>query len=254
MLNKNYKLYKVGGAIRDQIMGIPSKDIDYIFEFKKYFIQQYSYNKADWFYGQMNDILKEDGFEIFLETPEAFTTRARFPIGHQFEGLTADFVMARKESYPNKDTRMPVVEIGTLYDDQLRRDFTVNTIAEDEYGNLIDPFNGISDIKEGVLKCPIDAETSFNDDPLRVLRLFRFALTKNFIISADCANAVHNDKMWVKFDKVVSRERVREELQKMFKFDSMGAIQLLHTINRKILKNIVFKDDLWLKPTFEKRK
>ncbi|MDR1019056.1 MAG: hypothetical protein LBM02_10200 [Lachnospiraceae bacterium] len=253
-MEKEFKLYKVGGCVRDALLGLKSKDIDYTFEFKEDFIQQYLHNKPDWFYTRMNDILKQEGFEIFLETPEAFTTRAKFPVAHQFEGLVADFVMARKESYPNKHSRMPVVEIGTLYDDLKRRDFTVNSIALDEENDeIIDPFNGVSDINNGVLRCPIDAETSFNDDPLRVLRLLRFSLTKNFKISSDCVKAMYNPKMWIKFNEVVSRERVREELQKMFKFDTMGAIKLLHLIETDILENVVFKDDLWLKPTFEKR-
>ena len=254
---KKYNLYKVGGCIRDNILGIKSKDIDYTFEFKKYFIQQYSYNKADWFYGQMNNILKEDGFEIFLETPEAFTTRARFPIGHQFEGLTADFVMARKESYPNKDTRMPVVEIGTLYDDQLRRDFTVNSIAEDENGNLIDPFGGIKDIERKILKCPIDAQISFNDDPLRMLRAIRFCITKDFFMDDDIDTVIrYDEKMWVKFEKVVSRERIRDEIYKMMKHNSVESMKLLIYLDNQSSIDImgkIFKDDLWLEPTTKKR-
>ena len=249
-----YKLYKVGGCVRDSLLGIESKDIDFSFEFTSEFIKENSDMSMSWFYMEMYDILEKEGYEIFLSTPDCFTIRAKFPQGHKYKGLTADFVMCRKETYVNRENRKPIVEIGTLYDDQMRRDFTINAIAQDENNVLIDPFNGISDIRNKILRCPIDANTSFKDDPLRAIRCLRFALTKTFTISDDCKNALKEYDMWYKFDKVVSRERVREELSKMFKYNSLLAIEILYKyIPKTYIHKFIFKDDIWLKPTNEKK-
>lgn len=254
---KNYKLYEVGGCIRDRLLGLESKDIDYSFEFSEKTRDNLKNVSSYLHYVVMNNILKEEGFEIFLETPDCFTTRARFPKGHKHEKLTADFVMCRKETYPHSDSRKPEVEVGTLFDDLQRRDFTVNAIAEDEDGNLIDPFNGIQDIQDKILRCPIDAQTSFNDDPLRMLRALRFSITKGFGIPRDITDVITEDtRMWSKFSEVVSQERIREEVYKMMKHDSIGTIRLLSSFDDKsslpILEKI-FAEGMWLKPTTEKK-
>lgn len=256
MLNKNYKIYKCGGCVRDAILGLKSKDIDFSFEFNTL---DPTFSPNDYF-NVMNNILKSDGFEIFLETPEAFTTRARFPKGHQYEGLTADFVLCRKETYPNSETRMPVVEIGTLFDGLKRRDFCTNAIAEDEDGNLIDPFNGVQDIKDKVLRCPVDAKTSFNDDPLRMLRALRFSITKGFSMNQDILEVIKTDlAMWNKFStkSVISQERIRGEINKMCQFNTIASMKLLVELDKKSEINIlerIFEETMWLKPTTEKRK
>lgn len=254
---KNYKLYEIGGCIRDELLGLKSKDIDFAFEFDVEFIEKFKDEPPSGFYEVMNNILKKEGYEIFLETPNCFTTRAKFPNGHQYEGLTADFVLCRKETYPDPKTRIPKVEIGTLYDDQLRRDFCCNSIAKDDCGNLIDPFDGIKDIKNKILRCPIDAKTSFNDDPLRMLRALRFAITKGFIISADIDDVMTQDvAMWDKFKTVVSRERIRDEIYKMMKHDTVNTMKLLNEIDMFSDINIlerIFENDLWLEPTNKKR-
>jgi poly(A) polymerase len=256
-MKKTYKLYKVGGCVRDALLGLKSKDIDFTFEFSPEYIKTFKEDLPSAFYTTMNDILSNEGFEIFLEVPEAFTTRARFPGGHKYEKLTADFVLARKETYPNPETRMPVVEIGTLYDDLKRRDFTVNAIAEDEDGNLIDPFDGQGALKYKLLRCPVDAETSFNNDPLRMLRALRFSITKKLFMSQDILKVIRTDVgMWDKFSKVVSQERIREEIFKMMKHntvDSMGMlVELDRTSGINVLKRI-FENAMWLKPTTEKK-
>ena len=252
---KYYKLYICGGYVRDSLLGIKSKDIDFSFEFSEEFVEKFKDEPVSGFYETMNKILEKEGFEIFLETPKAFTTRAKFPSNHVFSGLTADFVLCRKESYPDPDTRIPKVEIGTLFDDLQRRDFTVNAIAEDEDGNLIDPFNGVKDVKDKILKCPIDAKTSFNDDPLRMLRALRFAITKGFKMSSEVGMVIMADEgMWEKFSKVVSQERVREEVFKMFKHDTVETLSLLLTLQTYSPINVmekIFANGMWLKPTFE---
>jgi tRNA nucleotidyltransferase/poly(A) polymerase len=258
---KNYKLYKVGGCIRDALLGVRSKDIDFTFEFSQEFvdsIHRKSDVTAEWFYHSMNNILKQDGFDIKLEVPEAFTTRALFPKDHKYAGLGADFVLARKETYPDPETRMPKVEIGTLFDDLQRRDFTVNAIAEDEDGILIDPFGGQADLKQGILRCPISAQTSFNDDPLRMLRALRFSITKNFTMDSSIERVILKDQeMWMKFLNVVSEERIRDEVYKMFKHDTIKTLRLLSDLEKltdiSVLKYI-FGENMWLEPTTKKRK
>ena len=254
---KNYKLYIVGGYVRDKLLGLKSKDIDYAFEFNEDFIKKYKNLSPSDFYIMMNIMLKNEGFEIFLETPSCFTTRAKFPKGHINENLTADFVLCRKEVYLDENTRQPSVEIGNLYDDLERRDFKINAIAEDENGNLIDPFDGIKDIERKILKCPIDAQISFNNDPLRMLRAIRFCVTKDFYMDDDIDAVIrYDEKMWVKFEKVVSRERVRDEIYKMMRHNSIESMRLLtHLDNQSSIDIIgkIFKDDLWLEPTTKKK-
>lgn len=251
---KEFKLYVVGGYVRDKLLGVESKDVDFAFEFTREYLDLIGGATPNALYLIMNDLLKDRGFDIFLETPECFTTRARFPEDHEHAGLTADFVMCRKETYPDPETRTPKVEVGNIYDDLKRRDFTVNAIAITEDGEYLDPFNGQKDLQDRILKCPVDAQTSFNDDPLRAIRCLRFLLTKGFVPSDDCIKALEDGKMWAKFDKVVSRERVREELLRMFKFDTLQTLSILNAfVNPVFIQDIIFKNDLWLKPTFEKR-
>ena len=251
---KNYKLYIVGGFVRDKLLGVDSKDVDYAFEFSDEFFREFRTSTPNWFYREMNAILEAEGYEIFLETPDCFTTRAKFPKGHINEKLTADFVMCRKENYPDKTSRQPLVEVGNLYDDLLRRDFRLNAMALTEDGVLIDPFNGEKDLKNRILSCPIDAETSFMDDPLRAIRCLRFAATKNFLINDDCKFALRDRRIWEKFEVVVSRERVREELLKMFKYNTFLALKILNDhVSPRVLRDVIFKDDMWLKPSVEKR-
>ena len=254
---KTYNLYEVGGCVRDRLLGLKSKDIDYSFEFT----EESREHMKDWsvvaHYGRMNAILRAEGFDIFLMTKDCFTTRARFPKDHKHSNLTADFVMCRKETYPHSDSRKPEVEVGTLFDDLRRRDFTMNAIAEDDDGNLIDPFNGIQDIRDKIIRCPIDAETSFNDDPLRMLRALRFSITKGFSITGDISKVIKNDvEMWSKFSKVVSQERIREEIYKMMKHDTVGTIRTLKWYDEKSTHHIlekIFAEGMWLKPTTEKK-
>ena len=167
---ETYKLYKVGGIIRDRLLGIPSKDIDYSFIFDNIDLNV----TADEYFIKMKNILIEKGVTIYQERPDCFTIRGRL------NSEDVDFVMGRRETYPHSDSRIPEVVIGNLYDELARRDFTMNAIAEDEDGNLIDPFDGQKDIRNRTIRCPIDAQTSFNDDPLRMLRALRFSITKDF--------------------------------------------------------------------------
>jgi poly(A) polymerase len=246
---EHYFLYKVGGYIRDRLLGIESKDIDYAFVFSDDVLEADA--NPEFYYELMKTILVSDGIKIYTEKPECFTVRGKYG------NLDVDFVMARKETYDDPNSRIPTVKMGTLYDDLRRRDFTLNAIAEDEEGNIIDPFNGQSALKMGLLRCPVDAKTSFNDDPLRMLRALRFCVTKNFRMSGDILKVIRHDKdMWDKFAVVVSQERIREEVNKMFKHDTIRSIMILNDLENSSGLNIfkrIFGEEIWLKPTNEKR-
>lgn len=163
------KLYKVCGCIRDQFLGLESKDIDFTY------VSTQASNPEDGF-NEMTNYLHDNGFTIFLSTPECFTIRSKFPADHKYAGLVADFVLARKEVGYYEGTRRPILEIGTLEDDLRRRDFTVNAMAIDiDDDRLIDPFNGIHHLKVKILKTPVNPEITMMDDPLRLLRALRFS-------------------------------------------------------------------------------
>lgn len=239
-----YKLYEVGGRIRDELLGLTSKDIDYTVVIDN--IDDY-----DDPFTSFVEHIEQEGFDIFQKKQSCYTIRGRFPKGHKFAGLTADFVIARKELGYNPESRVPITDYGTLEDDLIRRDFTVNTIAKDIDGKLIDPFNGVSDIMEGILRTPGNTALSFTQDPLRILRALRFAVTKDFYFSDDILDTIrvfNPDRM-----KVVSIERIRNELRKMFKFDTKRSLQYLRMLEdlNPGLYNTLFKDKLWFEPTLK---
>lgn len=238
------KIYKVGGCVRDKILEIDSKDIDFTF------VLDNIYRTVEEGFDIMTQWLQHHEFEIFLSTPSCFTIRAKFPTNHQYDGMVADFVMARKEVGYIPGTRQPILELGTLEDDLIRRDFTLNALAEDENGKIIDLFGGVEDLKKGYLRTPLDCKVTFDDDPLRILRAIRFCITKGFYMGAYMDGVIqeydYENKM-----KVVSIERIREELLKCFKHNTIETLRILNEY--PALRNYVFNNNiLWLKPTFEK--
>lgn len=241
-------IYKVGGCVRDMFLGVDSKDIDFTFV-----LDDTDVTVEDGFLS-MESWMKDEGFEIFLSTPEMFTIRAKFPKNDQYAGLCADFVMARREIGYVENTRKPILQPGNLYDDLIRRDFTLNALAEDIHGNIIDYFDGVIDLKNKNLKTPLDPKITFFDDPLRILRCLRFKITKGFNIDDSIWIAMANPLILKKLETTVSAERIREELLKMMKYNTVESLKLFVTVEKFIpgFTELIFSKGLWLKPTFEK--
>lgn len=241
-----FTFYEVGGKVRDELMGLKSKDVDYVAVPDD---QMLNVINIGLLFETLKIQLENDGYEIFLVTPDCFTIRAKFPKYHRFSGTVADFVLARKEIGYKEGTREPVVVPGTLWDDLARRDFTVNAIAKAENGTLYDPFRGIEDIKSRILRTPIHGALTFDDDPLRLLRAIRFAVTKGFVLSHAVESYLTNYDYENKF-AVVSEERIREELHKAFHHDTLLTLEYLNSYQN--LTQYIFKrTKLWLKPTNE---
>jgi tRNA nucleotidyltransferase/poly(A) polymerase len=237
---RKFKEYLVGGAVRDEILGLDNKDLDYVFVFDNLTEEQ----TAEECFKDMTKVIQERG-EIFLSTPSCYTIRYKDKETKEVK----DVVMARKEIGYIPGTRTPIVKPGTLYDDLERREATLNALAKDDDGTIIDYFNGLTHLKYGILRTPLDPIKTFDDDPLRIIRFIRFSITKGFTIPDDIQSVIfaydYESKMGV-----VSTERIREELLKCFKYDTLRALGIINYYPK--LRDYIFKNNpLWLKPTME---
>lgn len=209
-------VYAVGGYVRDKILGRPSKDIDIVCVGSGIELAQKS---ASLFHPQPKvSVFKSFGTAMF-----------------KTQGWDIEFVGARKESY-RSDSRKPIVENGTLEDDQKRRDFTINALAIDlsseNFGQLLDPFDGVEDLKKGIIRTPLDPVVTFNDDPLRMMRAIRFATQLGFNIEPKTLAAI---APLSKRLSILSQERIVDELNKIILapkpsvgFNLLFDTQLLH--------------------------
>ncbi|RZK67420.1 MAG: HD domain-containing protein, partial [Pedobacter sp.] len=191
---QNTEAYVIGGYVRDIFLKRDSKDIDIVV-----------LGNGIEFAEATGNILKAK-VAVFKNFGTAML---------RFRDLEIEFVGARKESY-RADSRKPIVENGTIEDDQLRRDFTINALAislnKDSYGELVDPFDGVKDLRSGLIKTPLDPEITFSDDPLRMMRAIRFATQLNFTIDEKALQAIRTQKERI---KIVSKERITDELNKI---------------------------------------
>jgi tRNA nucleotidyltransferase (CCA-adding enzyme) len=229
------KFYQVGGSVRDEILGVKSKDIDYAVEAPSF--------------DSMRDAIIKRGGKIFLETPKYFTIRAHVP-----ELGATDYTLCRKDGEYIDGRHPENVTVGTIHDDLARRDFTMNAIAKDaDTGEIMDPFNGRDDLANKLIRCVGDAQTRFTEDKLRIFRAVRFAVCKEMQIEKETEKYV--SKMGHKYEgnfDGVSTERIREELMKMFSHDSYDAFY--HLFDRfKGLGEIVRDRGIWFKPTIESK-
>lgn len=242
------QIYEVGGCVRDEIIGVHTNDIDFTF------VLDNTDQTVDEGWEEMISHLKTEGFKIFLETKDCFTVRAKFPKGHVNEGLVADFVMARKEVGYILGTRKPILELGTLEDDLRRRDFTLNALAKDLDGTIVDLFEGRKHLEEGILVTPLNPVKTFFDDPLRMIRALRFSITKGFEIDSEVWDAMFEPGLIEHLKKVVSKERIQGEVSKMMKHDTVSTLRLLAKIDKiepKLLE-VMFGGDIWLLPSTKK--
>ncbi|MFO7574055.1 MAG: HD domain-containing protein [Bacteroidales bacterium] len=254
--------YAIGGYIRDKLLAVSSagKDIDILV------------------IGDGIDIAgkvaEECGRNLKVTVFKTYGT-AMF----KYDDIEIEFVGARKESYKS-DSRKPTVEAGTLEDDQNRRDFTINALAvslnSNTYGELIDPFNGLEDLRSGIIRTPLEPGTTFSDDPLRMLRAIRFAAQLDFTIESGTLRSIRKNRERI---KIVSAERISTELNKIIlsskpsygfkllektgllkiilpELDDLKGVEMVegkghkdnfyHTL--KVLDNLCVKsDDLWLR-------
>lgn len=242
------QIYEVGGCVRDEIIGVHTNDIDFTF------VLDNTDQTVDEGWDEMLSHLKTEGFKIFLETKDCFTVRAKFPKGHVNEGLVADFVMARKEVGYILGTRKPILELGTLEDDLRRRDFTLNALAKDLDGTIVDLFEGRKHLEEGILVTPLNPIKTFFDDPLRMIRALRFSITKGFEIDPEVWDAMFEPGLIEHLKNVVSKERIQGEVSKMMKHDTVSTLRLLAKIDKiepKLLE-VMFGGDIWLLPSTKK--
>jgi poly(A) polymerase len=208
----NIEAYVVGGYVRDLILNRPSKDIDFVCVGSGI--------------GLAQEVAKALGPNVHVNIYKNFGT-AQIP----YDGMDFEFVGARKESY-RQESRKPIVEDGTLDDDQKRRDFTMNALAislnAKTFGELIDPFGGQEDMRKKIIRTPLDPIITFSDDPLRMMRAIRFASQLNYDIEADTYEAIVSQAERL---KIVSQERITDELNKiiMSPVPSYGFKLLFHS-------------------------
>lgn len=201
--------YVVGGYVRDLFLERPSKDIDVVVVGSGIALAEALGSKL--------------GRGAHVSVFRNFGTAQL-----KYHGIEVEFVGARKESYSH-DSRKPVVEDGTLEDDQNRRDFTINALAvclnQSRFGELVDPFDGVWDMEDRLIRTPLDPDITFSDDPLRMMRCVRFATQLNFYIDDETFEALERNKERI---KIISRERIADELNKimMTRTPSKGFVEL----------------------------
>ncbi|MCC6601317.1 MAG: tRNA nucleotidyltransferase, partial [Crocinitomicaceae bacterium] len=253
------EVFAIGGMVRDLLLKRPNKDYDFV--------------------TNGNGIALAEAVAKALGVRKV-TVYKNFGTAHfRYEDLDIEFVGARKESY-RSHSRKPEIEAGTLQEDQNRRDFTINALAislqEESYGELIDPFNGLLDLKSKTIRTPLDPDITYSDDPLRMLRAIRFATQLGFSIEQHSFEAIRRNASRL---QIISMERISSEVNKMVLSANPGTgfrmmfdtgllheffpeMILLHGVERKkgishkdnffhtlqVLDNLAkTSDDLWLR-------
>lgn len=188
------RAFVIGGYVRDSLLKRKSKDIDIVVEGSGIELAE----RVALALGTTVSVFKNFGTAML-----------------KWHDLEIEFVGARKESY-RASSRKPIVEDGSLEDDQLRRDFTINALAlslqEEDFGRLSDPFNGVKDLENGLIRTPLEPDTTYSDDPLRILRAIRFASQLSFSIVPESLESIKRNRERI---KILSHERINEEINKI---------------------------------------
>ncbi len=192
---KNERAFVIGGYVRDLLLKRPSKDIDIVTE------------------GNGMELAQAVAEKLGVKKVNLFKTYGT--AAFKYEDLELEFVGARSESY-SRDSRNPSVSPGTIEDDQRRRDFTINALAitlnQKNFGQVIDPFNGLGDLKAKTIRTPLDPDTTYSDDPLRMMRAVRFAAQLGFEIESESFQSIKDNADRI---EIITKERIADELNKM---------------------------------------
>lgn len=240
----DFSFFEVGGAVRDSLLGTPTKDVDF-----SVVAQEGLFGAADEAFLALEAHLSGSGFKIFESRPEFLTIRAQVAEGHPLRQRTnvADFVLARRDG-PYSDGRRPDwVVPGSLKDDIFRRDMTVNALCRDIDGNLIDLVDGVRDLEKRQLRFVGNPRNRIEEDGLRTARCLRFHVTKGFTMPDETWEACTSEFASEMLSKV-SVERIREELNKMFKANTLKSLALLTEVPNHT-REAIFRDGLRLDAT-----
>lgn len=237
------EMFLVGGFVRDQLMGVQSKDVDFC-------VVVPDAPSVEAAFVAMRDHLLSEGFTVHIEKPEFLTIRAGVPKGHPLREMAkdADFVVAREDGAYSDGRRPDEVRPGSLHSDLSRRDFTVNAIARAVDGRIIDPFGGRADIEFRRLRFVGDPVKRITEDGLRVLRGFRFMVTKGLRPTPETAEAMTRP-LAVEMLAKVSTERIRDELERMFVADTLATLDILSHTMPVEMRDVVFSGGLRLSAT-----
>ena len=241
-MKTQFEFFEVGGCVRDLFLGVKSKDVDFVVV---------STTTTDTPFSDLVSHLEDEGFSVWEVRPDFLTVRAGVPKGHALRSRTkdADFVLARRDVDCSGGRKATSVMAGDLLGDLARRDFTVNAMALTVSGELVDPFGGLEDLENRVLRFVGDPFQRITEDGVRVLRGFRFMLTKGLTPTTETLEALTSDTA-VQALMLVAEERIGVELEKMFKFDTLGTLAVLEMLPQE-LKETLFRGKLRLSATMK---
>jgi tRNA nucleotidyltransferase (CCA-adding enzyme) len=229
-----HNMWYVGGAVRDEIMGIDTKDVDIVVECDDF--------------DELVAHIDSTHSRIIMVKPEFLTIRALDKLGKP-----RDYVMARKESNYTDGRHPDVVEPGTILEDLGRRDFTANAIAKNvRTGELLDPFNGIQHIQARELHCVGNAGERFAEDGIRILRALRFFITRGLVADQEILNFWAHPS-GAQYLENISTERITEELKKCFAANTYATLRMLTMFAPEYLMTLFKEDNIWLLPTTKLR-